>query len=107
MAGAEFEVATRNGIRGLRVSGELDLATAEAFRDALHTLIEQSHSPAPVFLAEVSFMDSSCIGILVAAWHTARDSDVEVIVAAPSSPVRKVLELTGIDNLIQIADAEG
>jgi len=93
---ADFERGRREGEALLSVAGEIDLATAEAFRDQLRRLIAEAHSPALVDLSGVTFMDSSGVDALASARRRAGDAGVELILVAPSPPVRRVLELTAL-----------
>jgi anti-sigma B factor antagonist len=93
-AGFEWEAQQDHAI--LRVRGEIDIATAPAFRDALGRLILEANSPAFADLSRVTFMDSSGIDALATARRQAEAGGVELTLVAPSAPVRTVLELTGL-----------
>ena len=84
--------------------GELDMASAS---EALETLIAAIRSGDVVIDAsELSFIDSSGIRSLVEAHREAnRGVGVGRVVTVrnPSAPVRRVLEVTGLDALIEPA----
>ena len=100
----ETEVVHLNGSVVLMVSGEIDMATAPAFR----AVIEQSKSlgaAVVVDLSGVTFMDSSGLHVLVTV-HTQR---VPMCVRNPSAQVDRLLTMTGLQRLIcmnQAHDAE-
>jgi anti-sigma B factor antagonist len=94
--GAAFERADRDGESILVVRGEVDLATAGGFRHALQALVETGSSPARVDLSAVTFMDSSGINALVTVRRAAEEAGVELVLVAPSTHARTVLELTGL-----------
>lgn len=88
----------------LRASGALDLDTSGRLRAAGATALRQA-ATAPtltVDLAEVTFLDSTGLGVLVTLWHEARNAGGEFHVARPSPAVTRVLEITGVDALFDL-----
>ena len=85
----------------IKLVGELDLAAAAAFGDAVERAIGSSPRVV-VDAAELTFIDSSGVNALVRAQRWATDSSVDLVVRAPDRRVRTVLEITGIDALLSI-----
>jgi Anti-anti-sigma regulatory factor (antagonist of anti-sigma factor) len=54
-------------------------------------------------LSEITFLDSSALGVLVQAYRTATERDTRLLVVA-SEPVRKLLRLTGLDTVLETYD---
>ncbi len=93
------EVADLHGHRAVYVHGELDCATAPALEARLRTLGGLGHALA-VDLAEVSFMDSSGLRLLL---QTRRDADRDgrvFVVRRPSPIVRRVIGLARAEHLL-------
>lgn len=89
----------------LALSGELDVAVAADLREQLDRLIGRAPAPAIVLdLADVTFLDSVILGVLISAVHRARDAggDLELCGVRPS--VRRVFTITGVDGIIDIRD---
>jgi anti-anti-sigma factor len=86
----------------LCVVGEIDMATADEFADRLHTLIAAAHSPAFVDLSEVRFLDSSGINALAGAARIAAGAGVNLVLLAPSAPVRRALTLSGLARAFEV-----
>jgi len=85
----------------VEVIGELDLAAAAAFGEAVERAM--ADSPRVVIDATgLTFIDSSGVNALVRAQRRATDSSVELVVRAPDRRVRTVLEITGVDTLLSI-----
>lgn len=85
--------------------GELDLAASDAAEAELRE-VEESGAQTIVFdLAEVGFIDSSGLRVLLAAAERARDSDRRFVVARPSGQVSRLFEMTGSESLLEIATA--
>ena len=79
------------------ISGEIDIATSRAMRDALAT------SPGPAHLevdmSAVTFMDASGIGVLLAARQRAVDGGGSLTLRAPSWAVQRVTGVLGLEEV--------
>jgi anti-sigma B factor antagonist len=93
---AEFERCQQADEEILVVRGEIDLANADEFRQAMETLIGECRSPALVDLSGVTFIDSTGMAALASARGTADAAEVELVLVEPSPQARSVLELTGL-----------
>ena len=94
---AAFDVSERDGHVVLRVSGEIDLAAKSLFEECLAGLIEANHADVVVDLADVTFIDSSSISVLLFARRQLTAAGRRLLIARPSVRVSRVLELTGVD----------
>ena len=86
----------------VRLRGELDASQALPLRDLLAA--ELADSSVVVDLKEVPFIDSSVIGVLVAAHRAADSGGVSLIIANPCEAVNKVLALTRTDRVLRVFD---
>lgn len=94
----------------LDVAGELDLHTAPQLRESLMAAIDEGRLQVLVNLADVAFMDSTALGVLVAGLKRAREAGGDLALVVPDGPPRKVLTLTGLDRAFTILEeppAEG
>jgi anti-sigma B factor antagonist len=82
------------------VGGELDLATAPALRDRLLAVIDDGAVGITLDLRDVSFVDSSGLGVLVGAHKRLREATGgSLTVVGPQDAVRKVFDITGLGPL--------
>jgi anti-anti-sigma factor len=89
-------------------AGEMDAVTSPALADVLDGLLAAEPPRGVVVdLAKVSFCDSRCIGVLVAAYRQARDLGVGLMVAEPQPQVNRLFVIAGIDQVIPIAASTG
>jgi stage II sporulation protein AA (anti-sigma F factor antagonist) len=84
------------------VGGELDVATAMLLQHHLATQLGQGRRHLVIDLAEVPFMDSSGLNIILRAMNETRATGGSLRLAAPAPPVRRVLELTGVTLTIPV-----
>jgi anti-sigma B factor antagonist len=101
---AQFEV-TASGQPGpavLRAQGEIDVASAPEFHDALSGLIAESPAVLIVDMSDVSFIDSTGLGVLVSAEKQMRaeGSGLRLVVTHPQ--ITRLLELTGLDEVFTV-----
>ena len=87
----------------LRVSGEVDVATSPELRRELHQLVDRD-GPIVVDLHDVTFIDSSGLGVLVGTLKRLREQgrDGHLVLEGLQDPVRKVFDITGLSELFTI-----
>ncbi len=100
-----FETRTRGTWTVVEVRGELDLSTSDELRSALDGAFDSDPPRIAIDLTGVTFMDSSSLGVLVAALERAREGNGELrLVGVQGSPA-KVIALTGLDSAFTIDDS--
>ena len=89
----------------IAVSGEIDVATAPQLRECLHRVIAQGESTIVLDLLEVTFLDSTALGVLVGGLKRCREQggDLHIVVADPR--IVKIFEITGLTNVFTIVDS--
>lgn len=81
----------------IHVAGDVDLETADGLRAALKAAPpQQPGHELVVDLAEVPFLDSSGVQVLLEARMTALAGGGALVVRNPSRMVARVLEVTGV-----------
>ncbi len=81
------------------VEGEVDVSNAGELRDALNAAAadEGPAKPITVDLADVSYIDSTGIGVLVGAKNRATQAGTSFVVTNPQRNVARVLSLLGVN----------
>lgn len=78
------------------VSGEVDVSCADELRAAVDAALDEETTAIEVDLSNVSYIDSTGIGVLVGASHKARAAEVGFSVSNPQRNVSRVLMLLGV-----------
>ena len=87
----------------VRVSGEVDLATAPKLCAVLEdVIVDQGNLSVTVDLGEVTFMDSSGLNALVSALKHLPDRNGHLMLARPSAMTMRLFELTGLDTVYDV-----
>lgn len=94
-----YEPVDADGLVVAALSGEIDLDRADAVRDSLSAAAAGECRYLRVDVSEVTFIDSYALGALVSARNTAASSGVTLTLANPSQPVRKAIQVTGLNDV--------
>ena len=89
----------------ITVSGEVDLATSPELDNAIIAAIESGTSSVAINLTDVSFMDSSGLGVIVRGLKRCREADKDLDLVITNERVLKVFGITGLDQVIPIHDS--
>lgn len=77
--------------------GELDVAVAPQLRELLKGMLESGATKVIIDMHAVTFIDSSCLGVLVNGHKLATANGARIKFAAPIEQVWKIFELTRVD----------
>lgn len=91
----------------VRATGEVDVSNASELRDALDAQLERGVQRIEVDLAEVPYIDSTGIGVLVAFAHKAQEAGVACAVRNPQRNVLRVLKMLDVLDKLGADGAEG
>ena len=69
----------------IKVTGEIDISNADSLRNAIDLALEQPTEAVELDFAQVSYIDSTGIGVLVGA-HTTRPITASALAASTCSP---------------------
>jgi anti-anti-sigma factor len=98
-------VVTLADLRGLpviRAEGELDLSNVSEVRSLVAVQCELRPAVLIFDLRDLTYMDSSGLGVLVGAKRRLASGDGEVLIITQQSAVLKALSLSGLDRIIRI-----
>lgn len=101
----EFVVRTRGHdteTMVISVEGELDIATAPEFERELVNAVRCAAARVVVDLTATTFFDSSAIRALVAGSRRLEASGADTCVVCSNSTVERVLQITGVDRLLEV-----
>lgn len=97
----------RGGPAGVRLvlSGEIDLYVREELRGVLAGVVAASPGATDLDLQDVTFLDCSGIGEFIRAYTDAHGRGHTLTVSRPRGIVRRVLDLTGVLEVLTLDDA--
>ena len=84
------------------LNGDLDLATAPKLRQELADLADCDAIDLVIDLANLEFIDSSGISVLVEALEHMRSRGGTLVVRNPNPMARKIFEITGLTEYLSV-----
>jgi anti-sigma B factor antagonist len=99
------EVRSEDHTTVISVSGELDLASSPALEEELERVAKSDATVIVVDLAELEFMDSTGLSVLVRAHQRAEENGRRLGLVNGSQQVQRLLTLTGVAERLTLADA--
>jgi anti-anti-sigma factor len=88
-----------SGPQIVKLIGEIDISNADAIGRELDRIVVDAHRPVIIDLGDLEFMDSSGIAMLLRAVGGAASVEVR----NPSRVVRRIIECTGLTDVLRIA----
>lgn len=85
-----------------RVSGELDAYTAPDLRDALDELVAGHRSWIIADLTELTYLDSTGLGILVGTAKRCRQAGGDLAVACARRNLLKIFQISGTQEILNV-----
>jgi anti-sigma B factor antagonist len=102
MSGEQLPVTWSGRTAVVRLPAEIDLTGADVVREALLAALNQAALALIVDMTGTTFCDSSGITALARAARRATATGATLRLAATAPPVLRVLNLVGIDRIIDI-----
>ena len=102
---ARVEVEQRGDLCLVRIRGEVDISNARELSAAVEAAIQNRTPRIAIDLSETTYLDSAGVQLLFAVAARLRPRRHEVWVVVPrDSPVRAVLELSGLAAVVPLRD---
>jgi anti-sigma B factor antagonist len=97
-------VENRNGDVLIRAVGELDMSSAPSLTAAAEDAIADGYRLLLLDLSGLSFLDSTGLSALLAIHRDAEARDSRAAIIAPSENALRVLEMLGVEQVLNIHD---
>jgi len=83
------------------LDGELDHHTADYTRQNLDTIMAGSRAAQIIIdLANLKFMDSTGIGVLIGRYKKMKDRNVPIYISNPSTQAERIFKMTGLYSIM-------
>jgi len=96
----EIHEAPLDGIPGIALTGEVDIAVAKQVEAALDDGIRESVGAFVLDLTDLEFLDSSGVSLIMRARALLGREDRELVVVCPPGPVHRIFEIAGVLDLL-------
>lgn len=99
------ETEDRNDYALVTASGEIDAATADSVADAVSAALSDGFKTVVLDFSDVTFIDSTGLGVLVKSHRAAEATDAMFAVVHPTPQTRKLIRVLGLDQLLHVYDS--
>jgi anti-sigma B factor antagonist len=93
-------------VRLLIVHGDADLYSAPELRARVRRAIDTGATTIVVDLSDAAVVDSTSLGVLLAAMRRLREQNGEIRLVVPRAEVRRVFEITMLDRIFALHDTQ-
>lgn len=90
----------------ITISGEIDLFAAPDFKSRLYEAVGEGNVDVVLDCGELSYIDSTGLGILLGALKRVRQNDRQVYVRNLKDNIRKLFRITGLDRAFNLEEAQ-
>jgi anti-sigma B factor antagonist len=87
----------------IRIEGELDAFAAPDLKQQLFACLDSGFNRLILEMSACTFVDSTGLGVLVAALKHARGR--ELALAGPNPEIRRILQVVGLDRVLPLYDS--
>ncbi|MEW5567640.1 anti-sigma F factor antagonist [Rossellomorea marisflavi] len=102
-----IDLEVKSDVLCIRLSGELDHHTADELRERASALIESENIRHIILnLEELSFMDSSGLGVILGRYKQIKQKHGEMVVCAISHSVNRLFDMSGLFKIIRLETSE-
>ncbi len=86
----------------VKLSGEVDIYSVPDFKESLYKVVEEESLDVELECAELTYIDSSGLGILVGALKRVKQNGNKVYISMLRDNVRKLFLITGLDKVFEL-----
>lgn len=90
----------------MTLDGELDVYTAPKFEEELEPIKSEGTHDIKVDLSQLSYMDSTGLGIFVGTLKTLGKNGKELYVIGASERIERLFDITGLKDLMNITEGD-
>ncbi len=101
---SELDIRVENTEHGplVHISGEIDIYTAQQFKDRLYQIVDGSENDVAVDCSNLNYIDSTGLGIFVGALKKSKLNGRNISIINMKDNIKKLFVITGLDKLFII-----
>jgi anti-sigma B factor antagonist len=104
----EFSISDEkvdDSTHAVAVTGEIDLFTAPEFQQRIATPIDDGATRVVVDLTDVTFIDSSSLGVLIGAHQRLKPRGGGLVIVCDDRTIVNTFKITGLDSVFEIVSS--
>ncbi len=88
----------------VKIMGEVDIYTSDKVKETLNEMIEEKKSEIQIDCKELSYIDSSGLGVLIGILKKLKEEGKNLVVLNARPNILKLLSITGLDKVFVIKE---
>ena len=84
------------------VIGELDVSTADQFKEYLYKLIDKEIRSIRFDLSNLDYIDSTGLGVMIGVLKRIKVQNKEIYIESPKDNVKKIFSITGLNKIFKM-----
>ncbi|MCU9615168.1 STAS domain-containing protein [Caldibacillus lycopersici] len=96
------DVNKTDGNTIMKISGEIDAYTAPKLKETINQLTKEDGKNVVIDLTDVIYMDSTGLGVLVAAFKKIKTNGGSFILTGLSNRLQRLFTITGLSEIMDI-----
>ena len=102
----ELSIEERQGVTFLRLCENITFSNTREFKDVLDQTVEAGVVGIVLDMEQVSFINSTGIGIIAAAFNSLKARQGTLVILRPRPEVARVLKIIGFDTMMPVTNDE-
>ena len=99
------DIKSENGYAVAMLNGEIDHHNAKEIREEIDRfIIANQPKELAIDFADISFMDSSGIGLIMGRYKLISECGGRLVVKNPRQYIKRVLKISGIERIVRIVN---
>jgi anti-sigma B factor antagonist len=86
----------------IKLSGEMDINSSDEEKQELQDIIDQNRADIEIDCEELSYIDSTGIGVLIGILKKIKKSDKKIVLKNTKDNIRRLFNITGLDKIFII-----
>ena len=103
----QVKLLEENSVQRFIIVGEIDAFTAPILKERLASIEIDHGIQAELNLTDVSYMDSTGLGVFVGFYKTVRENGGYLKITGLNSRLKRLFEITGLDEIIDVEMGKG
>ncbi|MDL4840739.1 anti-sigma F factor antagonist [Aquibacillus rhizosphaerae] len=101
------KLTTKENVLLVRLSGELDHHAAENLKKEWQIAMREKNAQHVILnLEQLSFMDSSGLGVILGRYKEVKQAGGEMVVCSISPAVKRLFDMSGLFKIIRLEESE-
>lgn len=102
----EIEIKEKNNLKFFNLRGEIDVYTSPKLKEKVVEELEKKVENLVINLQEVSYIDSTGLGILIGALKRMKEREGNLYLIFSSPRLKRIFEITGLNKIFLIYESE-